>query len=132
MGKFIIGTDDFGVGSVTYKVDKSKLIIKDLTITGNEEAFDELSDNDDSDWSFALYPPELYLRDVSFKLLDGKIEAAITEEIYDDCDVALYLMEHNDVEGVFTIDQNGVFLFDGVAYISGEEMKLKLEVSLNS
>ena len=132
MNKFIIGTDNFGVGEVTYKVDKKKMIIKDLTIIGDEQIFEKLSDDEDSEWSFALYPPKLYLKEIPFELTEDKIQVTITEEILDDCDVALYLMEHNDIEGTFTIDKNEVFLFKGITDIFGKEMKLELEVNLNT
>ena len=61
---------------------------------------------------------------------DDKIEIIITEEILDNCDVALYLMEHNDIGGKFIINKNGIFVFEGCTYISGKEVKLELEVNL--
>lgn len=41
-------------------------------------------------------------------------------------------MEHNDIEGTFTIDKDEVFLFEGITSVLGEEMKLEHEVSLNT
>lgn len=132
MQKFIIGTDNFGIGKVTCKIDSENSIINDLTIIGNEEIFEELSADENGKWNWALYPPKLYLRKIPFNLKQGKIEVAITEEILDEYDVALYLMEHNDIYGTFTIDKNKVFLFEGITYISGKEMKLVLEVNLTA
>lgn len=132
MQKFIIGNDNFGVGEVSYKIDEENSIINDLTITGDKQTFESLSDNEDGEWSWTLYPPKLYLREIPFELKGDKIQVTITEEILDNCDVALYLMKHNDIKGTFTIDKNETFLFEGITYISGKEMKLELEVSLNT
>lgn len=132
MQKFIIGTENFGIEKVTYKIDKENSIINDLTITGNEQLFEKLSENEEGEWSWALYPPKLYLRVVPFKAINEKIEIIITEEILDECDVALYLMRHYDIKGVLTIDNNDICSFKGITYISGKEMQLEFEVDLKS
>lgn len=130
MQKFIIGTNDFGVGEVTFKIDKENSIINNLTIVADEETFQKLSDDEDGEWFWVLYPPRLYFKEIPFELKDDKIEIIITEEILDNCDVALYLMEHDDIGGKFIINKNGIFVFEGCTYISGKEVKLELEVNL--
>lgn len=131
MQKFILGTDNFGVGEITCQIDKVNSVINNLTIIGNQQIFEALSDDEQSEWNWALYPPKLYLKEIPYQLRENKIEITITEEILDNYDVALYLMEHNDLNGVLTIDENDVLIFKGITYVSGEEMKLELEVKLN-
>ena len=132
MQKFIIGKDNFGVGKVICKIDKKNLIISDLTIIGDQDTYNKLSLGDESSWSWTLYPPELYLRGIPYQLKGGKIQVEITEDTpLDEFEVALYLMEHNYLEGTFIIDENEILFFDGIADIFGEEMKLELQVNLN-
>ena len=54
MQKFIIGTDNFEVGEIMYKIDKKKLVINDLTIIGNQEVYEEVSENEDGEWNWNL------------------------------------------------------------------------------
>lgn len=131
MQKFILGNDNFGVGKIMYKIDNENSVINDLTIIGDQQLFEALSDDKQSEWNWALYPPKLYLREVPYQMRGDKIEIAVTEESLDNYDIALYFMEHNDINGVFTIDENKVLVFEGTTYISGVEKKLKLEVKLD-
>ncbi|MES2774802.1 MAG: hypothetical protein V4722_11495 [Bacteroidota bacterium] len=132
MQKFIIGIDNFGVGKVTCKIDKNSLIISDLTITGDQDTYDKLSSGEESNWNWTLYPPELYLRGISYQLQDEKIHIEISRDTpLDEVEVALYLMEHNYLEGKFMIDENRTLSFDGIADIFGEEMKVQLRVNLD-
>lgn len=128
MQKFIIGTDNYGVGKITWKIDREELVIRDLTIEGDKETLDKLSGDDLVNWP--LFPPKFYVWEAPFEMKDGKIQVQITEEMLDDYDIALYLMEHNDVYGLLTIDETGMLFFEGVTFISGKEKQLVLEVKL--
>lgn len=132
MQKFIIGTNNFGVSKINYEIDRENLNIIDLTIEGDPKLFDKISGDEDGEWNWAIYPPELYMRQVPITM-DGKMaQATINEKTLEHADVALYMGEHNDMEGKMTIDQNDIFRFTGLVYISGKKMNLELEVKLNS
>ena len=130
MRNFIIGKDNLGIGEITFQLDREATVIRELTITGNKEIFEHLSEAEAGEWSWALYPPELYFKEVPFEMEGNRIKVTLTEALMEDCDIALYLMEHNDVEGAFTIDENEVFRFKGSTYISGEKTTLELQVAL--
>lgn len=130
MKKFIIGHDDFGAGKAACNIDWENRIIKELVVFGDEEAFENLSSDEEGNWSWALYPPELYFREIPFELKDNKIVIPITAEILDDFDIALYFMSHNDIEGEFSIDENEIFMFKGHTYILNERLNLEVEINL--
>jgi hypothetical protein len=130
MKKFIIGKDDFGIEKVTCQIDKENSIINELRIIGDKITFEKLSGGKKSKWDWALYPPELYFREIPFELKKGRIEIEITEDILDDFDIALYLMEHNDIIGKLIIDESYIFTFEGYVDISGDEFKLKVEANI--
>ncbi|MCU0436580.1 MAG: hypothetical protein MUC49_01615 [Raineya sp.] len=127
MEKFIIGENDFGVGKISYKVNWDKDTI-DLTIEGNTVIFEQLSES--KAWNWALYPPKIYFRNVSFEFQNATISIIIDEQMLDEYDIALYFLEHNDIEGILTIDEDNIFSLEGFTYISGEKMNLEMEVKL--
>ncbi len=116
MNVFKIGDTDFGIGKVSFSVKNDLL---DLDITGSDDVFDKLTEDENSEWSWALYPPRLYLRGVPFK---GN-ELVIDEELLNKYDITLYMMEHNDFTGTLRATDGGVEI-SGKAYIDGEESEL--------
>ncbi|WP_283150504.1 hypothetical protein [Silvimonas soli] len=90
MNTFIIGSTEFGIdpGKSTIVHDRGQLT---LEIRGDEHVFTILTCNEDSEWSWALYPPHLYIRGLETK--GGK--AVLNGQ--DDVEVALYMMEHNTI-----------------------------------
>jgi hypothetical protein len=73
-----------------------------LEIHGNEKLYKELTADENSEWSWTLYPPHFYLRDypVSEKTKGKVRQIKLKSEDAAHFDVALYLMEHNAVEDV--------------------------------
>lgn len=125
----MLGNDNFGIGKIDLKIDRKKGVLS-LTLNGDEDLFDALSEDEDGPWSWALYPPKLYFHELPFDPDEKTIRLRIDEELLDECDIALYLMEHNDVEGDFEIDANNRFRFSGTAWISGEETTMEVDVQL--
>lgn len=129
MQKFLLGNDNFGIGKIDFKIDRKKGLLS-LTLPGDQDLFDKLSENEDGPWGWALYPPKLYFHELPFDPDEKTIRLRIDEELLDSCDIALYLMEHNDVEGDFEIDADNRFRFSGIAWVSGEETTLEVDVQL--
>jgi hypothetical protein len=129
MKKFIIGTTDFGIGEMEFKIDKPKSILVNLTIRGNQEMYDKITKDEDGEWSWTLYPPKIYLGDVPFTENGNAMEIVVNEDILNQYDVALYLMEHNDFFGKVSIENN-VLRITGTVSISGEEMPLEIETKI--
>lgn len=120
MNTFKIGETEFGVGKVSFSITNDLL---DIDITGSDDVFDKLTEDENSEWSWALYPPRLYLRGVPFK---GN-ELAIDDKLLDQYDITLYMMEHNDFTGALRVTDGRVEI-SGKAYIDGEALELFVSV----
>lgn len=126
MGKFIIGTTDFGIGEVECEIDKTNSIVTNLKIRGSKELYEKITEKEKGEWNWTLYPPKFYVNHAHFAG-DGKtIRLHVDEAFLDDNEVALYLMEHNDFFGEIVIDKN-VVMIKGKVFISGKEMDLEIE-----
>jgi len=123
MNTFKMGETEFGVGKVSFSITNDLL---DFDITGSDDIFDKLMEDENSEWSWALYPPRLYLRGVPFK---GN-ELAIDDKLLDQYDITLYMMEHNDFTGTLKVTDKGVEI-SGEVYMDGETLELFVSVEKN-
>lgn len=112
MNSFKIGDTEFGIGDVQLSIGDGLI---NLEITGSEEIFNELTENDECRWSWALYPPKIYFRNVPF---DNEA-IIVDEEFLDQWDIALYMMEHNDFIGTLEVTDKNIHI-SGQAGIMGE------------
>lgn len=119
MDSFKIGNTEFGVGGVRLSMDNNRI---DLEINGDENTFDQVTGEDTSEWSWALYPPKIYFKGIPY---EGK-RIVIDEACLNQYEIALYLMEHNDFTGTLEIK-------DKVIHVSGivDMMGKVLPVSIN-
>jgi hypothetical protein len=103
---FVIGGTDFGidsaatVASITTHADGSRVL--NLDVQGDEKTYRSVSESEDSKWSWTLYPPRFYLSgyEFAFRGVAENLEIALTSNDYEDYDVGLYMMEHNEVSDV--------------------------------
>ena len=121
MNSFRIGDTEFGIGDVQFAVKDNLL---SLEVTGNEDVFDELTDDEDSKWSWALYPPKIYFRAVPYV---GK-DVIVDEEFLDQHDIALYMMEHNDFIGTLKISDCNIDIC-GQVDIYGDMLTLTISIN---
>ena len=124
MNSFKIGDTEFGIGDVHLSI-KDGLI--DLEITADEDIFDELTENDDCEWDWALYPPKIYFRNVPY---DGK-DIVVDEEFLEKYDVALYMMEHNDFTGTLKITDKNIHIC-GQVDMMGEMLAVSINIEKQS
>lgn len=77
MNSFKIGETEFGIGNVEFSLEDEVL---NLEITGDEEIFEKLTEDDDSKWSWALYEPQIYFQDIPFEGKEITIDNEMAEE----------------------------------------------------
>ena len=118
MNSFKIGNTEFGIGKVSFSVENDLL---DLEITGSDDAFNELMEDDNCEWSWALYPPRVYFHAVPYK----ENEIVIDTDFLNHYETALYMMEHNDLLGNLKITDNSID-FLGQVYIEGKALTLAI------
>jgi hypothetical protein len=104
MAQFVIGETDFGVADDTSRLELAPgpdgRLLLTVDIHGSQEVYDRIKD--DPEWSWTLYPPHFYLHayPVSAAARAKTVTVKLKPEDLDDYDVAVYMMEHNNVEGV--------------------------------
>jgi hypothetical protein len=124
---FKIDDTDFGIdqakSSFKLKVLKSGDAVIDAEVYGDKKRYDKITeDYDTSPWSWTLYPPHFYLRSYPAKSgrNAGTFNATVSLDDLDEYEVAIYLMEHNDVDEMkVSADRNG-FKATGVVFLSGK------------
>lgn len=121
MGSFQIGTTEFGVGKVVLSTENNLL---NLEISGNDDVFNQLTEADNSEWGWALYAPKIYFKDVPFQ---GNT-LTIDNEILNRCDIALYMMEHNDFTGTVELTEDAVHI-RGEVYLMDCILSVFIEIN---
>jgi hypothetical protein len=123
--------EEFIIGDYEFSFDRTESVIEiegnqiiDLTIKGNEEVFEKYSENDDFEFDWGLYPPEFYAREIE---LNNKGQIKINETNKYDHEVALYFMEHNDVEIKLSIKNDWV-LISGYTNIFGKRYPIEIKM----
>lgn len=124
MNSFVIGDIEFGVGKFDYSVKDNVL---NLEVFADNERFNKLCEDDDFEYGWALYAPKIYLMDVPF---DGE-EIEVNDDLLNECDIALYMMEHNDFWGKITVSDDGIYI-EGEVDLMGEieTVSIRLETNL--
>lgn len=120
--KFRIGNYDFSIDYNNSNVEIEGDNIIDLRIKADEKIFDELCENDDFEFSYGIYSPEFYAREID---LGEKRQIIISEENKYDYETALYFMEHNDVEIKLSFIEKWI-LIEGWAYIFGNKYPIEI------
>lgn len=64
-----------------------------------------------SEW--AQSPPRLYFRNVPLVSERGRRILIVDDDTLDEHDIALYFVEHHDIEGTLTLSPDGALTFDG-------------------
>ena len=120
MNSFKIGNTEFGIGEILFSIENGVL---DLEITGNDSVFNELMEDVNCEWVWALYPPRIYFHGVPYK--ENKI--VIDTEFLNHYEIALYMMEHYDFTGSLKVTDSAIDIH-GKVYIDGEVSTLDISV----
>src|SRR5262249_4807697 len=103
---FFIGRTNFGVDIVKstfgFSATSDGKRVLNIEIYGDQDVYDKTTAEEDSEWSWTLYPPFFYLRGYSIPATTKAQERTIefTSQDLENIDLALYMMEHNTVEDV--------------------------------
>ncbi len=135
VASFIIDGTDFGIDEASSAVDistkdKGRLILN-VEIKGDKQRHSQITENESSPWSWTLYPPRFYLREypVSGSPTKGMIVRLMPDDT-DNYDVAIYMMEHNGVDGVvIKIGKQGRVEISGRVGIDGKWLPFTIDWS---
>src|SRR5262245_7374369 len=103
MTSFVINGTEFGINAARTRLTVTRSFFRcaslDVEIEGEQALFDAIKSDENSAWSWALYPPSFHLRAYAIpkpkgsQPLDVRLEPGDTEKY----DINLYMMEHNPV-----------------------------------
>ncbi len=131
MNTFHLDATDFGINpaksSCSIDVVDGVPVIN-VEIRGDDEKYDAVTEDEDSEWSWTLYPPRLYIHDFPLNDDSGTMRANISRDDLDEYEAAIYLMEHNDVdEVVLSVDRHGVLQIRGTVFLSGKPRSFSVQ-----
>ncbi|MDP9918957.1 hypothetical protein J2W24_004626 [Variovorax boronicumulans] len=133
--------DSFLLGDTEFGIDRSKLKLSflsdgggrvevNISISGDEGAFEHLTNDEDGPWSWALYPPVFHL--AAFRISQELAVAALPITIPErapDFEIALYMMEYCEIRDVVLQRVEEGLLIQGRVDVFGEEKPLRLQVA---
>lgn len=122
--EFSVGNYNFSIDHVNSTVEIIDSRIVNLTIKASEDIFDELCENDDFEFSYGLYSPEFYAREID---LGKKEQIVINKKNQNDYDTALYFMEHNDLNINLSLHPNWILVV-GWTRINGKEYPISIRM----
>ena len=131
---FRIGETDFGINGAKSSVSlrrKEGVVTIVAEIHGDEGEHQRVSDGESSPWFWTLYPPYFYLREFPVAVEGrGAFTARVTMEDLEDYDVAIYLMEHFDVDEVSIRVQGSLFTAEGIVLLSEKPLPFSIRFSM--
>ncbi|MCX2680053.1 hypothetical protein OOZ15_08900 [Galbibacter sp. EGI 63066] len=123
--------EEFSIGEYDFSFDKENCSIQiegnkivDLAIKANEFVFDNLCESDEFEFGYALYPPEFYVGELD---LGSKGHIVINDNNQDHYEIALYFMEHNNVNINLNLHGNWI-LIAGWTNISGKRYPIVIKM----
>ena len=102
----------FSIGKTNFEIDFSKSKIDfdvqdnvarklSINIHGSKDIFMRLSEPDDAEWSWALYPPSFFLRGVVVKDIEqSEVKSCDIGDNIEDLELGIYMMEYSDLSEV--------------------------------
>ncbi len=125
--KFLVGDNNFFFEKSKCVIDFNGNKVIDFTFVGSNEAFEKLEENDDFEFKDFIYPPELYIRNLT---LNENMETRITKNNHLDSEIGLYFGEHGLVEAEMFI-KNGWVNINGFGEVYEKKYPIKINFELN-
>jgi hypothetical protein len=129
----------FKIDNTDFRIDQTKSRFKlrrakngsatlDAEIHGDESHYETITADEDSPWSWTLYPPHFYLRSFPAKVGKdaGKASAHVTLDDLSEHEAAIYLMEHNDIDNVVITVDGPLFQAKGTVLLLGSPLAFSI------
>ena len=123
---FMVGDYNFLFNKSECVIERKKHKVNDFTFVGNEEVFQKLEEKDNFEFKDFIYPPELYIRNLT---LNENMEAKIARNSHLDSEIGLYFGEHELVEAQIIV-KNGWIKILGFGEVYGKKYPLKINFKM--
>jgi hypothetical protein len=134
MTVFTIGDTNFEVdvakSSISLEEDGTGMVELNIDIHGDDDVFMRLTEPDDAEWSWALYPPAFFLH--GLRIPEGQ-EGAFAIGMLDTHPEAeesgIYMMEYGDVSAVNIIELSARrLLVSGMVDLCGKRLPFHIDM----
>lgn len=132
----------FKINDTDFKIDRKRSRVKlrvakdgsatiDADIYGDKSQYEAITEDENSPWSWTLYPPHFYLHDYPAKIgkAKGEAHAKITVDDLDEHEAAIYLIEHNDIDAVTVSVVDGELSAKGTVFLSGRPHSFSIKLT---
>ena len=134
MTVFSIGDTNFDVditkSSISLEEDGSGMVELNIDIHGDDDVFMRLTEPDDAEWSWALYPPAFFLHGLRIPQGQGGAFAIGTLDTHPEAEESgIYMMEYGDVSAVNIIELSARrLLVSGMVDLCGKRLPFHIDM----
>ena len=134
MTVFSIGDTNFDVdftkSSIRLEEDGTGMVELNIDIHGDDDVFMRLTEPDDAEWSWALYPPAFFLHGLRIPQGQGGAFAIGMLDTHPEAEESgIYMMEYGDVSAVNIIELSARrLLVSGMVDLCGKRLPFHIDM----
>lgn len=134
MTVFSIGDTNFDVdiakSSISLEEDGTGMVELNIDIHGDDDVFMRLTEPDDAEWSWALYPPAFFLHGLRIPEGQGGTFAIGMLDTHPEAEESgMYMMEYGDVSAVCIIELSARrLLVSGMVDLCGKRLPFHIDM----
>lgn len=134
MTVFSIGDTNFDVdftkSSIRLEEDGTGMVELNIDIHGDDDVFMRLTEPDDAEWSWALYPPAFFLHGLRMPQGQGGAFAIGMLDTHPEAEESgIYMMEYGDVSAVNIIELSARrLLVSGMVDLCGKRLPFHIDM----
>ena len=134
MTVFSIGDTNFDVdiakSSISLEEDGTGMVERNIDIHGDDDEFMRLTEPDDAEWSWALYPPAFFLHGLRIPQGQGGAFAIGMLDTHPEAEESgIYMMEYGDVSAVNIIELSARrLLVSGMVDLCGKRLPFHIDM----
>lgn len=134
MTVFSIGDTNFDVdiakSSISLEEDGTGMVELNIDIHGDDDEFMRLTEPDDAEWSWALYPPAFFLHGLRIPQGQGGAFAIGMLDTHPEAEESgIYMMEYGDVSAVNIIELSARrLLVSGMVDLCGKRLPFHIDM----
>lgn len=134
MTVFSIGDTNFDVdiakSSISLEEDGTGMVELNIDIHGDDDEFMRLTEPDDAEWSWALYPPAFFLHGLRISQGQGGALAIGMLDTHPEAEESgIYMMEYGDVSAVNILELSARrLLVSGMVDLCGKRLPFHIDM----
>ena len=121
---------DFAKSSISLEEDGTGMVELNIDIHGDDDVFMRLTEPDDAEWSWALYPPAFFLHGLRIPGGQGGAFAIGMLDTHPEAEESgMYMMEYGDVSAVNIIELSARrLLVSGMVDLCGKRLPFHIDM----